>query len=327
MKMPRRELFHLAVGAIALPGFLAATGRAARSQTARTIKIVVPFPAGGAADVLARLLADEIAGAHGLTTIIENRPGASSVIATELASRAPPDGNTVLMLANSFVINPHLRKLNYDPLTSFAPICYLARSPTLLAVNSASPYRRLADLLDDARARPGALTLASVGPATSFHIAIEALKRAAGVNLTYVPYPGDPPAVNALLGGHVTALFANYVTVVEHLKAGSLRGLATGSPQRIEQLPQVPTIAESGYQDYEVETWFGAVVPAKTPNKAVAALSGWYAEALQVPSIRAKLAAQGLFPVGVCGQEFAAFISKQYRDYGAAIRAANIKAE
>ena len=330
MKLPRRKFLHLAAAAAALTVIsvclLAVSDPSAWSQTARTVRVVVPFPPGGAIDTLARLLAEEI-GRAGPMMVIENRLGAGSVIGTEAVSRAAADGNTLLMVGNSFVINPHLRKLNYDPLTSFEPICYLVRSPTVLVVNSASPYRTFADLAAAARAEPGALTLASAGPATSFHIAIEVLKRAADVNLTYVPYPGDPPAVNALLGGHVTSMFSNYATVMEQLNAGKLRALATGARARIEPLPEVPTFAESGYKDYEVENWFGIIAPAKTPKKTMSQLIGWYAAALQLSEIKAKLTVQGLFPVAMCGADFAAHIRKQYEEYGRAIREANIKAQ
>jgi tripartite-type tricarboxylate transporter receptor subunit TctC len=330
MKLPRRRFLHLTTGAAALfvicVFLLALNNLDAWSQTTRTIKIVVPFPPGGAVDTLARVLAEEI-GRAGPAMVIENRPGAGAVIGTEAVSRAAADGNTLLMVGNSFVINPHLRKLTYDPLTSFEPICYLARSPTVLVVNSTSPYRTFADLVAAARAKLGALTLASAGPATSFHIGIEVLKRAADVNLTYVPYPGDPPAVSALLGGHVTSTFANYATVAEHLNAGKLRALATGSHTRIEPLPEVPTFAESGYKDYELENWFGIVAPAKRPKEATSQLIGWYSAALQTSEIKAKLAVQGLFPVATCGADFAAHIRKRYDEYGRAIRAANIKAE
>ena len=330
MKFARRQLLHLTAGAAGLAiisvFFFAASHPGAWSQTTGTIKIVVPFPAGGAVDTLARLLAEEV-GRAGPTMVIENRPGAGAVIGTEAVARAAADGSTLLMLANSFVINPHLRKLNYDPLTSFEPICYLVRSPTVLVVNSASPYRTFADLVAAARAKPGALTLASAGPATSFHIAIEVLKREANVNLTYVPYPGDPPAINALLGEHVTSMFANYATVSEQLNAGKLRALATGSRTRIEPLPELPTFAESGYKDYEVENWFGVVAPAKTPKETISQLIGWYTAALGISEVKSKLAVQGLFPVAMCGAEFAAHIRKQYDEYGRAIREANIKAE
>jgi tripartite-type tricarboxylate transporter receptor subunit TctC len=326
MKLFRRQFLRPAAAAFALAAISTGSISEAWSQTRPIIKVIVPFPPGGAIDTLARLLAEEI-GRTGPAMVIEDRPGAGSVIGTEAVARAPADGSTLLMLGNSFVINPHLRKLNYDPLTSFDPICYLVRSPTLLVVNSTSSYQTFADLVAAARARPGALTLASSGPATSFHIAAEVLKREANVDLTYVPFPGDPPAISALLGDHVTSVFANYATVSEHLNAGKLRALATGSRTRIEPLPELPTFAESGYKNYAVENWFGVVAPAKTPKETISQLIGRYTAALQVPEVKAKLAVQGLFPVAMCSADFADHLRKQYDEYGRAIREANIKAE
>ncbi len=298
-----------------------------RAQTARTIRIIVPSTAGGGADTLARLLADQISRAQGQTLVVENRPGASNTIGAEVASRAAPDGNTLLITTPEFVINAHLRKLSYDPLSSFEPICYLVRSPQLIVVNSASPYRTLTDLLNSARAKPGELTLASAGPASSPHIAFETLKRAAGVNINYIPYQGSTPAVNALLGEHLTSVMASYPNVAELVQTGKLRAIATASSARIDPMPDVPTVAESGFKDFEADIWFGVVAPAKTPNETIAQLTGWFIAAIEVPEIKAKLAAQGLFPVGTCGAAFGAFTQKQYDDYGRAIREANIKAQ
>ena len=306
---------------------LALTGHAAWSQAARTIKIVVPFPAGGSADILARLLGEQISKAQGPTVLVENRPGGGASIAYEAVARAAPDGNTLVINGNSLVINPNLRKVNYDPVTSFEPVCYLLSSPQVYVVNNASPYRTLPDLIAAARAKPGELTFASVGPATTQHIGIEQLKHAANLNMPHIPYPGGAPAVNALLGSHVTAVFANYSEVVEQLKAGTLRALATASKARIEPLPDVPTVAELGYKDYDVEVWFGVVAPAKTPKDVVAQLSGWFTAAMQAPDVKPKLLNLGLYPVGMCGADFAAHIRRQYDEYGRVIRAANIKAE
>jgi tripartite-type tricarboxylate transporter receptor subunit TctC len=218
-------------------------------------------------------------------------------------------------------------KLKYDPLTSFEPICNLVHTLPLIAVSSASPYRTLADLITAARAKPGDLTLASDGPATGHQIAIEMFKRATNINMIFVPYPGGAPVVNAVLGEHVTSLLLNYPAVAEQLKAGNLRALATTWRTRGEALPEVPTVAESGYKDYEVDLWWGLLAPMKTPKERVSQLAGWFAAAMQVPEVRAQLVAQGLYPVGVCGVDFAAFIRKQYDDYGRVIREANIKAE
>jgi tripartite-type tricarboxylate transporter receptor subunit TctC len=225
------------------------------------------------------------------------------------------------------LVIPHLRKLNYDPLKSFEPICYLASVPDVIVVNSASPYRSLAALFDAARAKPGVLTLASVGPASVFDISVEMLKRAAHVNMTYVPYPGGAPVLNALLGEHVTSALATYSTSAEQLKADKLRALAAATRSRIELLPDVPTVAESGYKDYEVDFWLALFAPAQTPTPIVSQLASWFSTALRAPEVKARLIVLGLYPVGTCGAEFAALLNKQYDDYGRVIREANIKAE
>lgn len=301
------------------------SGYSALPQSGASIKIVVPSSAGGGADVMSRLLAEHISRNHDQSVVVENRPGAGNTIGTEFVSRAAPDGNTVLIVTPEFVINAHLRKLNYDPLTSFEPVCYLARSPQLIVVNAASPYRTLGDMFDAARIKPGEVTLASAGPASGAHIAFEALKRAANVNITYVPYPGSPPAVNALLGGHLSSVFASFSNVAEQIRSGTLRALATASATRIEEMPNVPTVAEMGFKDFEADIWFGVVAPAKTPAATIAQRTAWFTEALQAPDIKAKLSAQGQFPVRMCGAEFGAFIRKQHDEFGRAIREANIK--
>jgi tripartite-type tricarboxylate transporter receptor subunit TctC len=312
---------------LAAAALLALPAHGAQAQNARTIKIVVPSTAGGGADTLARLLGDQIGRKQGQTIVVENRPGAGNTIGTEFVARAAPDGNTVLVTTPEFVINAHLRKLSYDPLTSFEPICYLVKSPQLIVVNAASPYRTLKDFLDAARDKPGELTIASAGPASSPHISIEALKHANGVNINFIPYQGSTPAVNALLGGHITAAMASYPNLAELIGSGKLRALATASAARIEPMPNVPTIAESGFKNFEADIWFGLVAPAKTPGDAIAQLDAWFTAALKDSEVTPKLTAQGLFPVGTCGAPFAAFTKKQYDDYGRAIRDANIKAQ
>lgn len=307
--------------------FCALAGAGAQAQTGRTIKFMVPFAAGGTADLLGRLLAEEIGKAHAVGTLIENRPGAGTVIATEAASRAAPDGNTVLLNANAFVIAPHLRKLPYDPLTSFEPLCQLVSSPQVIAVGGTSPFRSLAEMLDAARSKPGELTLASVGPASTQHIAFEMLKHLAKVNMIFVPFNGNGPAVNALLGKHVDSVLANYSEVAEQLQDGKFRALATTSRTRINFLPQVPTVAELGFRDFEADVWFGAVVPAGTPRDRIAELTAWLTAAMDAPAVKAKLGVLGLYPVGKCGAEFEADLRQRFDDYGWAIRDSNIKGE
>ena len=300
-------------------------GGAAWCQTIKSVRIVVPYTPGSGPDILGRLLAEEVGRQNGPTMVVEDHPGAGTMIGTEAVARAAPDGSTVLIVAPSFIINPSLRKVNYDPLTNFEPICNLAATPMVIVVNGASPYRTLADLLNAARAAPGELTLGSGGPGSSLHIGFEIIKRAAGISMTYVPYGGNAPAVNALLGGHLTAVYADYPTVVEQIKAGTLRALATGGRTRAEPLPDVPTVAESGFKDYDLDIWYGLMAPAKTPGEALAQLASGASAAITAPDMKPKLALQGLYPNAICGAAFGAHLRKQYDNYERVIREAGIK--
>ena len=306
---------------------LAISNHLAWSQTISTVKLVVPVPPGGVNDFLARVLAEQIGRAQGVAFIIENRSGAGGIIGAETVSRSAPDGSTLLLGSNSVLIDALVQKTNYHPLTSFEPICNLVDAPTIITVNAASPYRKLADLIDAARAKPREITLATVGPGGTFRIGYERLRRAANVDITFVPYAGIAPAVNALLGAHVSFVFSTYSTVSEQVNAGRLRALATGSPTRIGPLPEVPSVAESGYPNYEVDQWLGLWAPAKTPKEAVSQLAGWFTAALQTPEMKQKLAAQALFPVGVCATGFGSYLRRKYDEYGRAVREANIMAE
>ena len=211
--------------------------------------------------------------------------------------------NTLLITAPAFIINPHLHKAGYDTLTSFEPVCHLVSVPGLIVVNAGSPYRTLADLLNAARAKPGEVTLASPGPGTTFHIALEMLNRAAKVDITYVPYPATPPALNALLGDHVRSAFSDYASLKEQLKAGKVRALAAATRTRLEMLPEVPTVLEAGVMDLEAETWFGVVAPAHTPKPVADELAGWFAarrgdECKLPPRLEAILQRHNLKPRG-----------------------------
>jgi tripartite-type tricarboxylate transporter receptor subunit TctC len=328
MKLPRRHCLQLVASAAVL-GVLSIGFPAhdASSQAPKTIKMVVPVPPGGGMDFLARLLAEQIGRTQGVTIVVESRPGAGGRIATEAVSRLPPDGSTILMTYPAFVIDPHVRKVSYEPLTGFEPICNLVESPNVVVVNAASPYRKITELMDAARAKPGEITMASIGPASNQHIAIEAQKRVSNINLTYVPFAGSAPAVNALLGEHVTSLLAAYANVAEQITAGKLRALAAAAQSRIAALPDVPTVAEAGYRELEMDNWFGLVAPAKTPKDTVSQFAGWFSAAMQVPEVKTKLALQGLYPVALCGADFSSLLRKQYDDYARVIREANIKPE
>jgi tripartite-type tricarboxylate transporter receptor subunit TctC len=301
---------------------LALAGASAWAQTRR---IIVPYTPGSGPDILARLMAEEIGAQKGPSFVVENRPGGGMVIGTEVVARADPDGNTVLLVGNAFVVNAAMKRGNYDVARSFEPVCYLAATPIVFVVQGTAPYRTLAELVAAAKDKSGSVTFASGGPATSLHIAIEVLKRATGIDVNYVPYGGTLPAINALLGGHVQAVAADYPTVVAQLKAGTVRGLATTSEQRVAALPDVPTLDETGLAKYDSEIFYGVVAPAKTPGPALKQLTDAFLAALKAPAMRPKLAQQGLFPVGSCGAPFGEFLRGQVADYERIIKDAHIQ--
>ena len=316
------------LSAVAVLAFIVAlAGTAAWPQGGRAIRLILPFPPGGPADVMARALADQIGSAGGPTMVVESHPGAGTEIGTEYVSRSEPDGYTLGIISNSFVVLPHLRKLNYDPMTDFVPICELASFPPLIVVNNDSPYRTFAELIDDARKRPGTLTYATLGPATASQMAFEKLKRVAKINMTFVPFTGYTPAVQALLGHQVTVAQADLSTLQGQIQTGKLRALVTMARKRAATLPDVPTLAEVGYGDATAEFFGGVVAPAKTPKEMTAKLTGVFTAAIGAPRIKEKFAALGFFAGGECGPAFSAIIRKEYDDYGRIIHDANFKME
>ena len=330
MRVPRRRFLPLVVGFVAAVSGVLIAGHGTWSQTERTIKVVVAVPTAGPGDVAAHLFADQMRQAfiraHGPTLEIESRTIAGGAIGAEAVSHAAPDGDTLLMTTAAFFMNAYLgHRVGYHPLTSFEPICYLARTPQIIVVNGAAQYRTLADLLDAARKMPGELTMASFGPSGSSHIAVEMLKLAANINIRYVPFASRAIVVNALLDKSVTSAVASYKEVSEHLKDEKLRALAITSPTRIEPLPDVPTVAEAGYKNYEAEVRLWLLAPGSTPKETISQLAGWFTAAMQAPEVKARLVAQGLYPVGLCGADAAVLLGKQYEDIGRIIRAADIK--
>jgi tripartite-type tricarboxylate transporter receptor subunit TctC len=314
---------HLGFACLAIMATILGVSGAA-AQAPRTIRIVVPYPPGSGPDILSRLLSEQVGQAQGTSIVVENRPGGGTLIGTEAVARAAPDGGTLLLVGNSFVVNPAINKGNYDVTTSFEPVCYLAATPMVLVVQGSSPYKTLADLIGAAREKPGSVAFASGGPASSLHVAIEVLKRAANITATYVPYPGTAPSINALMGGHVTAVWADYPTVVEQLKTGTLRGLVTTSAKRVAPLPDVPTFAQTGVSTYEADIFYGLVAPAKTSPETLTHLTGWFGAAMKASEMQPKLARQGLFPVNQCGSEFGAFLRQQVDEYKRATAGVNL---
>ena len=325
-QMTRLQGFCIAVLALVWSGALPDDSHA-QTASGRTVRVIVPFPPGGTADILARVVGEQIGKTGGPTILVENRPGGGTVIATEQVARAAPDGNTLLLMANSFVINAAVRpSLPYDPLTSFDPVCLMVDSPQILVVNATSPFRTLADFVSAAKAKPGELNYATVGPATTQHIAFEMFNRAAGIKLTYVPYGGGAPATTALVGGHVMAVLANPSEVMEQINAGRLRAIGVASRERFAPLPNVPTIAES-YPGFEATAWFGLVTPARTPKPVIEQHITMFKTALAAPDVQAKLTPQGYRSIGACGEAFGAHIKAQHADYSRVTKEAGIKVE
>jgi tripartite-type tricarboxylate transporter receptor subunit TctC len=289
----------------------------------KTVKIIVPYTPGSGPDITSRLMSEQISKAHGVNIVVENRPGAGTVIGTEAAARSAPDGTTVVMVANSFVINPAVGRGNYTVEGSFEPVCQLAATPMVLVVQSSSTMKTLKDLVEQAKA--GKVVFASGGPASSLHIAIEVLKLAQKLDSSYVPYGGTAPAINALMGGHVQAVWADYPTVVNQIKGGTLRAIVTTSTAPIADLPGVPTLNSTGLAKHEADIFYGIMAPAKTPPDVLAQLAGWFEAAMKTDEVKPKLASQGLFPAVKCGAAFGKFMKDLTNDYTRVIKEAGIK--
>jgi tripartite-type tricarboxylate transporter receptor subunit TctC len=321
--------FRLLASAV-MAGSLLAVGQAAHAQSlaGKSVRIIVPYPAGGAGDVITRVLAQQITESGGPAFVVENRPGAGSIIGSDVAARAAPDGSTILLVENPFILGAVLRPTDhYHPIKSFDPICHLADTPSVIAVAANSEYKTLADFLKAAKARPGTLSYGSTGPASTAHIAGELLKRAAGIELIYVPFPGTPPVVNAVLGGHVTAVIANYSDLKAQIDSKALRAIAVPAQNRVAPLPDVATLEEQGFGHIEASIWFGFVAPAGTPKDMLAQFEKYFTAAIEVPAARAKLNAVGLYPKVSCGSAFGAFIATQTADYTKFVKEFDIKGE
>ncbi|HSN32590.1 MAG TPA: tripartite tricarboxylate transporter substrate binding protein, partial [Ideonella sp.] len=248
---------------------------ATRAQGAKTIRLIVPFTPGGSTDILARAIAPKLAAALGQNVVIDNKPGAGGSLGAGEAAKAVADGNTLLMgHIGTLAVNPSIYpKLPYDPLTSFVPVAYVARVPNVLVVNASSPIRSLKELIEAARAQPGKLTYSSGGNGSAAHITFEALKLRAKVFVVHVPYRGTAPSVTDVIAGQVDCTFTGSPAVLPHVRSGRLRALAVSSAQRLAALPDVPTVAESGYPGFETDQWYGVVAPAGTPAATVSRLN------------------------------------------------------
>ncbi|HET9579406.1 MAG TPA: tripartite tricarboxylate transporter substrate binding protein [Usitatibacter sp.] len=303
-------------------------GAAAQGFPAKPVHLVVPFPAGGSADLLARVLGEQLTGYWKQPVLVENKPGAGSIVATQYVQRAPADGYTLLLMAPSFVVNPMLKKeAGYDAMKDFTPVTIIVTSPLVVVVNPSLPARTLKELGELSRTSSGKFSFAAVGPGTTQQMIGEMLRLEGKFDWVYAPYPGGAPAVTALLGNHVTAVVANYSEVSSQVLSGKLRAVAVGSRERLDVLKDVPTLAELGYQMVDGTIWFGFVAPAGVPSDVVHKLQADIARALKERAVREKFVAQGLYPAESTPEQFAAFLDAQVRKYSGLIKQADIKAD
>ena len=315
----------LAVAAAALLPELGA----AQSYPDRPIRVIVPVPAGGTPDVVARMVQPGLTSLLGQQLVIDNRGGAGGLIGAELAAKAIPDGYTLFFSSpGSLTILPHLQKrVAYDTLRDFAPISLVSIGPFLLITHPSLPVKTVKELLALAKSEPGKLNYASAGNGAANHLAMELFKSMAGVNITHVPYKGAPQAVTDLIGGSVNLMFNSIPPVLQHIKSGRLKLLGVSSAKRSPQLPDVPTVSEAGVPGYESITWFGLLAPAKTPRPIVARLNEALVKVVRAPETKSQLEIQGYDPVGSSAAEFSAFIRAESEKYAKVVKASGAKVD
>lgn len=327
MNQPSRRTVNVAVATLltGLAGLQpAAAAEDAASYPSRPITIVVGFAPGGPTDIIARLVANHLSKALGKPVVVENKPGGGSNIATEQVVRAAPDGYTLLVetIANATNMSVY-KKLNYDTQKDLVHIVQFMASPSVLVVNPNVPAKTLQELLALAKSQPGKLNYASTGVGGSPHLAGEMLKYRAGIDAVHIPYKGAGPALNDLLAGNVSMGFMTSLGLVPHVQAGKLRALAAASPKRIPELPDVPTMAEAGLPDFHVLSWNGLAAPAGTPKPIIDKLNREVNKILGMPEVRKQLQSLGGDPIGGTPEEFASFVDKEIRQWGAVVKSAN----
>ena len=324
-----------AATAAALLASIAVTTLCASSQQAladsypsRRITFVVPYAAGGATDVSARLLANKLQEAWKQNVVVENKSGGGGVVGNDYVAKAPPDGYTVLVAITQIIQAPSLvAKLPYDVFKDLAPVTQIGLSTIVLTVPDAQPIKSVKDLVDLAKANPGKLPYGSFGNATTSHLYGELLKKNADIDMTHVPYRGSSPLLNDMLGNTVNAAFVDLTTASAQINAGKIRALAVGGEKRRTQLPNVPTLGELGYPGFEIEGWIGIFVPAATPKDIVAKLSAELARIIASPEGVAGLEALSLIPVGGSAETFEKVLRRDYERWADVVKATGVKGD
>ena len=328
--MQRRTLIQAAAASLAA-GALPAFAQGAW-PTGKAITYLVPFPAGGTTDTMGRLISQKLGAVLGTSVVIDNRGGAGGSVGSEIASRAAPDGYTMLGgTISSHAINVSLYpKIGYDPIKSFAPVTLIGTNPVVLVVNAASPYKTLKDVLEASKAKAGGLSSASAGTGTSQHLSLELLAFKSGVKFTHVPYKGSGPAIQDVIGGQVDMMFDTTVVAAPHIESGKLRAIAVTSAKRLASMPDVPTVAESGVKglgDFEVVSWQAIFVPAGTPAPIVERLHKEIRTILAQPEMQEKMKGFGMEPADLTTAQIAAFQKAEVDKWAQVIKAANIKVD
>ena len=318
----------LCIPAIALAAFTtAAFSQEAVNYPGRPIRMIVPFAPGGGLDISTRLIAQKLTEKWGQNIVVDSRPGAATIVGTEIASKSAPDGYTLLMITTTFAINPGLYpKLPYDPGKDFTPVTQLNSQPNVVVVMPSFAGRSVKDLIALAKDKPGELTFATPGAGSAPHLSAEMFQRAAGVSMIHVPYKGIPPAVTDVIGGRVTMLFTTTISAAPHIKAGKLRAVAITSAKRNSSMPDVPTVGET-LPGYRAEAFQGMVAPAGVPQAIVNKLSAEVARIVQLPDVAQRFQLDGAEAVGSTPKEFAVFLKAEMQKWSKVIRDAGIKPE
>jgi len=325
----RRFIGIAAITFLAGAALMAHAPASAQAYPSRPIKLIVPFPAGGGTDLIAREVANKVAVANGWSIIIDNKPGSGGNLGVDAAAKAPADGYTlVLGQTSNLAINPTLyAKLPYNPEKDLTPIVEVASAPLVLVVAADSPYKTLADVVAAAKAKPESLNYASSGSGTVAHLATEMFQKTAGVKFTHVPYKGAAQGSTDLIGGQIQMYMSSVPTLIGYVKNGKMRAIAVTSPKRTADLPSVPTVAESGFKGFEAVTWFGVAGPAGLPKDVVAKLNGAFNKALHDPEVKKKLASQGADALGGTPEHFAKLIHDDIGRWGKIVKESGAKVD
>lgn len=294
----------------------------------KPVRLILPFPPGGGTDTLARILGGKLAEGLGQQVVLDNRPGAGANIGAEIAAKSPPDGYTLLMGNVAHAINVSLySKLNYNFLRDFAPVSLLASTPNIVVVHPSIPAKSVKELVALAKARPNQLDFASSGSGSSAHLAGVLFQQLAGVQMNHIPYKGGGPAVIALVSGQVAVGFATTPSVIGHIKAGKLRGLAVTGPKRSQSTPDLPTVSEAGVKGYEVTGWYGVLVPTGTPKDVIARLHAESVKVIRLPDVKERVETAGFETLGTTPEEFGAFMKSEVEKWTKVVKASGARAD